>query len=169
MTGPVFNNNTSGGQNQINQGMEVSASMNNACTPEENRRNNELAVETVSQALPQEVSDVVMPRLVEVSLMTKQEQEADSKDESGKIASVYGKIKPYILPVVKKMSIFGAAALKVMKSENPWIAGLFALAEDTAKAKPSVPSSPSSMPTPRTSRVMPRTKPRDGGSTFGGM
>lgn len=163
MTGPVFNNNTSGGQNQINQGMNVSASMNNSCTPEENRRNNELAVEAVTESLPKEVSEVVMPRLVEVSLMTREEQEIDSKEESGKIGQIYSKIKPHILPVIKKFSIFGAAALKVMKSENPWIAGLFALAEDTAKnaADSKSPSLP-----PRTS---PRPKPEGGNSTFGGM
>jgi hypothetical protein len=67
MSGPVFNTNISGGQNQINQGMEVNAEMNNSTRSPEEVKRTEDALKVVEESLPKEVSDVVMPRLVEVS------------------------------------------------------------------------------------------------------
>jgi hypothetical protein len=134
MTGPVFNNNISGGQNQINQGMEVNADMNNYTRSPEQQKRTDNALKAVEEALPEEVSDVVMPQLVKVSRMSPMKQKEEKKPD-GKLAKIYDKIKPYVGPVVQKVGIFGAAALSVMKTENPWLAGLFALAEDSAKKK----------------------------------
>jgi hypothetical protein len=164
MSGPVFNNNISGGQNQINQGMEVNAEMNNSTRTPEQEKRTEDALKVVEESLPNEVSDVVMPQLVKVSRMEPAFQIKEQKPE-GKLTKIYDKIKPYVGPVVQKVSIFGAAALSVMKTENPWLAGLFALAEDSAKSKKEQASPPQSRTLPR---VSPRPRSSDGGSTFGG-
>ena len=157
MSGPVFNTNISGGPNQMNQGMEVNAEMNNSTRSPEEVKRTEDALKVVEESLPKEVSDVVMPRLVEVSRMSPIKQFEEQKPE-GKLSKVYEKIKPYIGPFVQKAGIFGAAALAVMKTENPWLAGLFALAEDSAKSKPTSSGRSSSS----------GIRKSGGGSTFGG-
>lgn len=163
MSGPVFNNNISGGQNQINQGMEVNAEMNNSTRSPEQAKRTDDALKAVEEALPNEISDVVMPQLVKVSRMEPSFQVEEQKPE-GKLSKIYEKIKPYVGPVVQKVSIFGAAALSVMKTENPWLAGLFALAEDSAKSK----KAESGLPSRSLPKVTPRPRSNGGGSTFGG-
>ena len=160
MTGPVFNNNISGGQNQINQGMEVNAEMNNSTVSPEQQERTDSALQAVEESLPKDVSDIVMPELVKVSRMTPMKQKEESKPE-GKLGKIYKKIKPYVGPVVQKVGIFGAAALSVMKTENPWLAGLFALAEDSAKKKVAQSKKQESSRLPRTSQSK-----SSGGSTF---
>ena len=50
--------------------MEVNAEMNNSTRSPEEVKRTEDALKVVEESLPKEVSDVVMPRLVEVSRMS---------------------------------------------------------------------------------------------------
>ncbi len=155
MSGPVFNQNVSGDNNQNIQGMDVSGITQNNTSSEPVTVKEIVKVINESPDMPEEVTKDIMPVIDGLSQLPAEEQEAivqcsaeippviqvaghGGKDAAKKLhinkhfkkwSDLIMKLKPHAGLIWKNVATFGEASLKALASTNPIVSGVLAVCE----------------------------------------